>query len=163
MTSYEGPLSEEEVRFLRSASAAGQPVFIVVNKQDIASHAEREDALRYLREQLQGMLLDGRGLGVFSLSARDGLAAKQRGDASLLEASGVAAFETELVRFLIDEKSREFLLGMCRRIGEVARKLPNAPQTARLTEKIAAIAREMGGRPAMPLSGASSRQFETSR
>ena len=155
VTSYEGPLSEEEVRFLRSASAAGQPVFIIVNKQDIASHAEREDALRYLREQLQGML-DGRGLGVFSLSARDGLAAKQRGDASLLEASGVAAFESELVRFLIDEKSREFLLGMCRRIGEVARKLPNAPQTARLTEKIAAIAREMGGRPAMPLSGASS-------
>jgi signal recognition particle receptor subunit beta len=109
VTSYEGPLSEDEVRFLRSASAARQPVFIIVNKQDIASHAEREDALHYLREQLQ-RLLGGRGLGVFSLSARDELAAKQRGDAPLLEASGVAAFESELVRFLIDEKAVSFCL-----------------------------------------------------
>jgi small GTP-binding protein len=153
VTSYEGPLSEEEVRFLRSASAAGQPVFIVVNKQDIAGPAERQDALRYLREQLRG-LLDGQGLGVFSLSARDGLAAKQKRDAGLLQASGVAAFETELVRFLIDEKSREFLVGMCRRIGEVARQLPNGPQTTRLSEKVAAIAREIGGRPAIPRSPA---------
>ena len=153
VTSCEGPLSEEEVRFLRSASAAGQPVFIVVNKQDIAGPAEREDVLGYLHEQLRG-LLDGRGLGVFSLSASDGLVAKQRGDAGLLQASGVAAFETELVRFLIDEKSREFLVGMRRRIGEVARQLPNGPQTTRLNEKIAAIAREMGGRPAIPVSPA---------
>lgn len=97
VTSYEGPLSEEEVRFLHSASVDGQLVFIVINKQDIASAAEREDALRYLREQLRG-LLDRRIVGVFSVSARDGLAAKQKGDAGSLEASGASAFAAELVR-----------------------------------------------------------------
>lgn len=144
VTSYEGPLSDEEVRFLRSASAASQPVFIVVNKQDMASPAEREDALNYLREQLRG-LLDGQGLGIFSLSARDGLAAKQKGDARLLEASGVAAFETKLVRFLINEKSREFLLRMCQRIATVVSELPRSAETSRASEQIAAIARQLGG------------------
>ncbi len=144
VTSYEGPLSEEEVRFLRSASAAGQPVFIVVNKQDMASPAEREDALSYLREQLRG-LLDGQGLGIFSLSARDGLAAKHKGDAGLLAASGVAAFEVELVRFLINEKSREFLLRMCQRTAAVVAQLPRRAETARAGELIAAIVRQIGG------------------
>jgi len=97
VTSYEGPLSEEEVRFLHSAGVDGQLVFIVINKQDIASAAEREDALRYLREQLRG-LLDRRIVGAFSVSARDGLAAKQKGDAGSLEASGASAFAAELVR-----------------------------------------------------------------
>jgi small GTP-binding protein len=151
VTSYEGPLSDEEVRFLRTASAAGQQVFIVVNKQDMATSTEREDALSYLREQLRG-LLDAQGLGIFSLSARDGLTAKQQGDARLFEASGVAALETELVRFLIGEKSREFLLRMCQRIAAVVAELPLRPETARATEGIAAIARQIGGgrRTALP-------------
>jgi hypothetical protein len=154
VTSYEGPLSEEEVRFLRTAAAAGQKVFIVINKQDIAAPVEREDALRYLREQLRG-LLDRRDLEIFSLSARDGLAAKMHGDASLLETSGIAAFENELVRFLVDEKSREFLVGMCRRVGEALRKLPDGPQMLRLDETLTVIAREVGGRSGSPSSRAS--------
>lgn len=143
VTSYEGPLSDEEVRFLRSASAAGQPVFIVVNKQDMATAVEREEAQSYLREQLRG-LLDGQGLGIFSLSARDGLAAKQTGDARLFEASGVAAFEAELVRFLINEKSREFLLRMCQRIAAVVAELPHCAETARAEAEITAIAKQVG-------------------
>ena len=78
VTSYEGPLSDEEVRFLRSASAAGQPVFIVVNKQDLADSAERADALRYMREQLHD-LPGGDCLGVFSLSAREGICGEAKG------------------------------------------------------------------------------------
>lgn len=144
VTSYEGPLSEEELRFLRSASAAGQPVFIVVNKQDMTSPAEREDALHYLREQLRG-LLDGRGLGIFSLSARDGLAAKQKGDAQLLAASGLAGFEAQLVRFLINEKSREFLLRLCHRLAAVLPALPRRPEVVRASEAVAALARQIGG------------------
>jgi hypothetical protein len=144
VTSYEGPLSEGEVRFLRGASAAGQPVCVVVNKQDMASPAEREDALRYLREQLRGFP-DCQGLAIFSLSARDGLAAKHKGDAGLLAASGVAAFEGELVRFLINEKSREFLLRMCQRVAALMARLPRRAETARAGELIAAIVKHIGG------------------
>jgi small GTP-binding protein len=144
VTSYEGPLSDEEVRFLRSAAAAGQPAFVVVNKQDIVNAEEREQALTYLREQLRGML-EGRNLGIFPLSARDGLMAKQKGDAALLEASGVAAFEAELVRYLITEKSREFLLRMCHRIAGVVVALPRRPETAAAGERLATLARQVGG------------------
>lgn len=144
VTSYEGPLSDEEVRFLRSAAAAGQPAFVVVNKQDMVDAAEREQALAYLREQLRG-LLEGRNLGIFSLSARDGLTAKQKGDAALLAASGVAAFEAELVRYLLTEKSREFLLRMCHRVAAVLAGLPHRPETAAAAEAVAALARDIGG------------------
>ncbi|HWB49071.1 MAG TPA: dynamin family protein [Stellaceae bacterium] len=144
VTSYEGPLSDEEVRFLRSAAAAGQPAFVVVNKQDMVSAEEREQALAYLREQLRG-LLEARNLGIFSLSARDGLIAKQKGDAALLAASGVAAFEAELVRYLITEKSREFLLRMCHRIGGVLAALPRRPETTTGSERLAMLARQVGG------------------
>jgi len=144
VTSYEGPLSDEEVRFLRSAAAAGQPVFVVVNKQDMVNAEEREQALTYLREQLRG-LLEGRNLGIFSLSARDGLIAKQKDDPALLAASGIAAFEAELVRYLITEKSREFLLRMCHRIAGVLAALPRRPETVTAGERLAMLARQVGG------------------
>ncbi|MFZ1963099.1 MAG: dynamin family protein [Roseiarcus sp.] len=159
VTSHEGPLSDEEVRFLRSASAAAQPVFIVVNKQDLADSAERAEALRYMREQLQD-LLGGRGLGIFSLSAREGLAAKQKQDARLLAASGVAAFEAELVQFLINEKSREFLLRMCQRISAVVAELPNCDETARASEHVAAIARGIGGNRTVQIAAGSGSALE---
>jgi GTP-binding protein EngB required for normal cell division len=144
VTSFEGPLSGEEVRFLDTARASAKAVFVVVNKLDIATQSEREDALRYLREQLGG-LLDGQGMGIFPLSARAGLAAKQSRDERLLAASGLPAFESELVRFLIDEKSREFLLGICRRIGRLAGELPCGRGALLLGERVAEIATEVGG------------------
>jgi hypothetical protein len=144
VTSFEGPLSEEEVRFLRGASAARQPAFVVVNKQDMASPEEREQALAYLREQL-GSLFEGPGLGIFPLSARDGLIAKQRGDAAMLAASGVLAFEAELVRYLITEKSREVLLRMCYRVGEVLGRLPRGPEINAAGEKLNALATQING------------------
>lgn len=144
VTSFEGPLSEEEVRFLHTAQASGKAVFVVVNKLDMATPAEREEALRYLREQLRGML-DGQGLGIFALSARDGLAAKQKSNEPLLAASGLPAFENELVRFLVNEKSREVLLGLCQRIGRFAGELPRRNQAIQLGQRVAEIARQIGG------------------
>jgi GTP-binding protein EngB required for normal cell division len=144
VTSFEGPLSEEEVRFLRTARQSGKAVFVVVNKLDMATPAEREEALGYLRGQLHG-LLDGQGLGIFALSARDGLAAKQKGDQSLLAASGLPAFESELVRFLIDDKSRHFLLGICQRAGGLMAELPRAGDAAQLGQRLSEIAKDIGG------------------
>jgi len=144
VTSFEGPLSDEEVRFLHTARASGKVVFVVVNKLDIATPRERDDALRYLRDQLRG-LLDGQGLGIFPLSARDGLAAKQNRDERQLAASGVPAFETKLVRFLIEEKSRVFLVGMCRRIGQLFRELPCRNEASQLAQRLAEIAQHVDG------------------
>jgi small GTP-binding protein len=171
VTSYEGPLSEDEVRFLTGSGAPQAPVFIVVNKQDLVERAEREDALRYLRQQLRDQL-DGRVRGIFSLSARDGLAAKQRRDDGRLEKSGLAAFERSLLRFLIEEKSREFLLGMARRVRAFLAALPASPAAAALDEEVAAIAHAVEGEGAasavsvptgMPDAAAPSRPCEICR
>src|SRR6266478_8403264 len=90
VTSYESPLSDEELRTLRSGSS--RRTFIVVNKHDLASPDEQADALRYMHEQLNG-LLGNESLRIFSVSARDGLEAKQTGDAQRLAASGIPALE----------------------------------------------------------------------
>ena len=144
VTSFEGPLSEEEVRFLHTARASGKAVFVVVNKLDMATPAERDEALGYLRDRLRG-LFDGQGLGIFALSARDGLAAKQQGDQSLLAASGLPAFENELVRFLIDDKSRHFLLGICQRTATLLAELSQPDETAQFRQRLAEIAKGIGG------------------
>ena len=56
---------------------------------------------------------------IFSLSARDGLAGKLAGDPQAVVASGVGEFETELTRFLIEEKSVAFLRGVYGRTAQL--------------------------------------------
>jgi Dynamin family len=143
VTSYEGTLSEEELRFLGDAARSGRRVFIVVNKADTVSPAEREEALGYLRERLSaiGLAEDA----IFSLSARDGLAAKLAPDDRLLQESGIAAFEAGLVRFLVDDKSHEFLLPMAERIAVYFRLLPPEPEIAQLGKRLAEIAKDVDG------------------
>jgi GTPase SAR1 family protein len=140
VTSYEGPLSEEELRFLGEAVRSGRRVFVVVNKADMVSEAERAETLAYLREQLVAAT-GVAGSAIFSLSARNGLAAKQAQDHRLLKESGVAAFEEALLRFLIDEKAREFLLRMCERVAGLLRVLPPGPEAGRLSDQLTALAR----------------------
>jgi len=140
VTSYESPLSDEELRTLRSA--ASRRTFIVVTKQDLASPDERTDALRYLREQLNG-LLGSEHLRIFSVSAREGLEAKQTGNAKRLAASGILAFEEELVRFQIEEKSSEFLLGMCDRVADLLNDLRRYADVAGMGERIHALSRRI--------------------
>jgi small GTP-binding protein len=134
VTSYEGPLSEEERSFLGDAARSGRRVFIVVNKADIVSTKERAEALTYLQEQLFSATgVEGRS--IFSLSARNGLAAKQAHDVRLLQESGVGAFEEALVHFLIEDKAREFLRRMVERVAGLLRVLPPGPEIDRLGDQ----------------------------
>ncbi len=139
VTSYESPLSEEELRTLRAA--ASRRVFVVVNKQDMVSDAERDEALRYLREQLGGHF--GETLQIFSVSARDGLEAKQRNDPQRLADSGLPRLEEALVRFLTEDKTREFLIGMCERAIGVVRELAPAGDRDRLGAQVEALAKRI--------------------
>ncbi|MGA8689810.1 MAG: dynamin family protein, partial [Methyloceanibacter sp.] len=45
VTSYESPLSDEEMRFFRVASSSARRIFIVLNKQDTVTPDERRTAL----------------------------------------------------------------------------------------------------------------------
>jgi small GTP-binding protein len=138
VTSYESPLSDEEMRFFRTASASARRIFVVVNKHDIASPEERRTALAYVREQLASVF-DQQDPRVFSVSARDGLQAKQSKDSVRLDGSGLAVLENELVEFLLKEKSTEFLLGMCDRTANLLRDLPSSSDASQFAQDIGAL------------------------
>ncbi|WP_136419066.1 dynamin family protein [Herbaspirillum sp. ST 5-3] len=152
VTSMDSPLADEELRILRVACASARRVFVVVNKQDMVSPEECEQVLGHVREQLRA------GLGpniprIFPLSARDGLQAKRDVDPIRLAASGVEALEAELVRFLLEEKSSEFLLRLCDRVIDVLCGLPPGADAKRLAEDVDSLSRRI----AASLPGASLR------
>jgi GTP-binding protein EngB required for normal cell division len=142
VTSYEGPLSEEEDRFFRTASSSPRRIFVVLNKHDLVSTEERQHAIAHVRDRLRGLF--GRLTPpIFSISAREGLEAKQSGDSSRLTASGIQTLEENLVKFLLTEKSTEFLAGICDRIRNLVRALPESTSAAGLLKKIDELSRQI--------------------
>lgn len=123
VTGFESPLSEEELGFFSAASRIGLPIFVAVNKQDLISAAERDEAISFVQSQLQE-LYGQQPHDVFSVFARDGLAAKLSNDAARLRASGLPALEDRLTRFLLEQKRTVFLARMSARVEELVDDLP---------------------------------------
>lgn len=124
VTSYDSPLSEEEFAVLRMATRYDRHVFMVLNKQDTVTQAQREEGIAYVNEQLQ-RVLGPRASPPFSVSARDGLEAKILGDLEALRQSGVADLEDALVSFLVEGKRHAFLASFCERVLDVTRLDPS--------------------------------------
>jgi GTP-binding protein EngB required for normal cell division len=144
VTTFDSPLSEEEVRFFRAVSSSGRRIFVVLNKQDTVSAAERQTVLAFVREQLQGFF--GRLTPqVFSVSSTEGLGAKRARDRARLAASGIPELEEQLVSFLLKEKLTEFLLQMCDRIKDFIERLPRTEESVRLSAQVDALAKQFGG------------------
>lgn len=114
VTSFESPLSEEEDRILHRVRNANKKLYVVINKQDTVSSGEREEAIRFVTERLEHFHFSEKPQ-IFSLSARQALEARRRQDDSQLGKSGIGAFETELMRFLIEERAQSFLVNMYER------------------------------------------------
>jgi GTP-binding protein EngB required for normal cell division len=147
VTSYESPLTEDEIRFLQQASGSVRAVFIVVNKHDTVGPEARQEILDYVTKAAQNVL--GDGSKPFSVSARDGLAARQAKDIEALRVSGIAEFEEELIRFLTRERSQLFLSGMFDRISAQLELLPT-PEAERLGAELAKIWRNIQGSAGRP-------------
>lgn len=138
VTSYESPVSEEELRFFKASVASGKRIFVIVNKQDTVSPEQREAALSFVRRHLEGPFGHA-APAIFSVSSTDGLKGKLSGNHALLAASGLVAFEHQLLDFLLREKSNEFLRGLHARAREFLLKLPQAADTQELIGRIDAI------------------------
>jgi len=114
VTSYESPLSEDEMRFLHYALTSVRAMFIVINKQDTVPPDSRAEIIQYVQKTAHNVLGE-KAVAPFSVSARDGLAAKQVGDAEKLRDSGLLDFENALVDFLANNRAQMFLSSMCDR------------------------------------------------
>lgn len=138
VTSYDSPLSDEELQVIRMASSLAKRVFVVLNKQDIVAGSEREEAMRYVRQQIGSN--NRQDPDVFSVSARDALEARRAHDDVRLEASGLAALEATLVQFLLTEKRAEFLLRFCDRVQDAICELLPATQARPLLAALHGLA-----------------------
>lgn len=143
VTSYESPVSEEELAVLSTASASFRRIFVVLNKQDTVSDVDRETVLHYVQERLRGVF-GADCPALFSVSARDGLEAKQAADSARLVASGIPALELALTNFMLEEKRTIFLLGMCERIVDLAAQLPDAGVFSQFAHSMRSLEDEIG-------------------
>jgi GTP-binding protein EngB required for normal cell division len=140
VTGYESPLSGDELRFLEGAVPSARRIFIAINKQDVVAPHDREQALAFVRRQLETVFEDD-APPVFSTSATEGLRAKQAHDATALAESGVGALEDALLNFFVREKSTEFLLRICDRVVGVLQALPPSSALDDLQSRLADVRR----------------------
>ena len=143
VTSYESPLSEEEIRFCKAASTSDRRVFMVLNKHDTVSPEQRNTVLGFVDGQL-GAFLGSEPPPIFSVSSTDGLLAKQSKDKAKLVTSGIPELETQLLSFLISQKTSEFLVRMCQRAREFLHELPPSTEVEKLSVKLGVLGRQFG-------------------
>jgi GTP-binding protein EngB required for normal cell division len=155
VSGYDGPLSEDELRVAVQLTALNRRLFFVLNKQDLVSAQERAQAQDYVRHQLAESLRD-RVPTIYSISARDALRARLDGDPALLAASGMDALEAAVTRFLIEDKSTEFLRGMCDRVQRLCEAIPVDTDLAVLSGRLQQLRRriEPGGVEQAPAGAA---------
>jgi GTP-binding protein EngB required for normal cell division len=128
VTSYDSALSEEEDNLLEQISHTKKKLFVVLNKRDTVNQEEQATTLDYIRERLSHHNFSEIP-GIFSLSARLGLAEKESEGDERDEKNGFCAFETELSRFLTEERARHFLDNMYRRVTAFLADEASATQT----------------------------------
>jgi GTP-binding protein EngB required for normal cell division len=134
VTGFESPLSEDELGFLQRASGSVRSVFIVVNKHDLVPPEARKEVLEYVVTKSRAVL-GARALRVFSVSARDGIRAKQAGDVEALQRSGAPELESELVHLLSHDRALLFLSAMCDRMQRAVDSLGEEGTEIRTTLK----------------------------
>lgn len=125
VTSFDSPLSEEELKILRGTAGSTSHLFLVLNKRDTVSSEEQSQALRHLEEQAE-TVFHGNTPRIFSVSARDGIEATRTQDSALWAESGLPELVNALTTFLLTEKQERFLLRMCERVAEALRDVPNS-------------------------------------
>lgn len=149
VTSFESPLSQEELGVISAASHSHLSIFVVVNKHDLATATEREQAISFVRAHVPNFARPS-VLGIFSVSARDGLAGKLSRDDALLRTSGLPALEERLVQFLLEQKRTVFLARMHSRVEDLIRQLPESEEIAEVHHRLLALpfgSRGSHGRP----------------
>ena len=121
VTSFESPMTEAEVTFLEEVRTHVHKVFVVVNKLDLVTEAERGPVLQAVRDTIRTVLPDS-NTPVFAVSARQALAAKKSGSTKELSDSGLPVLESALSDFLKTDKARESLLNTASRSMRIAER-----------------------------------------
>lgn len=136
VTSFEFPLSNEELNFLRSARSLSHKIFVVINKLDLCLLEQRNQITDFIRSRLNEEISDD--IPLFALSAAEALAGRVGHNDQRIGRSQITPFEQALVDYLVEHKSRDFLAGMCDRIERLLESA-DARASTELRERLEAI------------------------
>lgn len=109
MISIDAPLSKNEIYYLKDILKFTNKLFFILNKIDIASPEDVNEALEYTRETLRNELGEGE-YNLIPLSARQALLGRTgEGKPDLTDISGIKKLEETLGNFIRNEKGRLLL------------------------------------------------------
>jgi GTP-binding protein EngB required for normal cell division len=115
VVSPDPPITEAELEYLRGLKSKVAKILFILNKADYVRIEERTRLADFLRDVLKRNGLWSSGSVIFNVSARDGLDAKQHGDRTELESSGLPGIEDHLRRYLADEKAKTLAQAVARK------------------------------------------------
>ncbi len=146
LISADPPITEAELAFLKQVKEKVPKLFFVLNKIDYLDDRELKEALGFFKVVLAEHFGETDDLTVFSVSARNGIRARESADSQKWEACGMADLEAFLVDYLAQEKQNALKEAVCRRAtdfldavrmeAEIALKALQLPREE-LEEKIA--------------------------
>jgi hypothetical protein len=113
--SVESPLDEEELRLVQHVYEQVGKIFVVLNKADLISEAERQTILSVFTDRLRALIPDH--VPIFALSARNALA-RMRTESGALD-NDLQALIDALLAFMAQEKTGQFLKRMAERIHDL--------------------------------------------
>ncbi|QVL36193.1 dynamin family protein [Aminirod propionatiphilus] len=117
--SADPPPTEAELAFLDQVRTQVPRLFFVLNKVDYLDPDEAGEVEAFLRNLLTEKVGLPRETLVFPLSAKKALQARERGDASLWESSGLEALRRHLVDFSVAEKERALIQALSGRGADI--------------------------------------------
>jgi GTPase SAR1 family protein len=118
VTSSDAPLTSGELGYLRQCRSMVNQLFLVINKMDLVSSAEREHLVEFVKGKAQEEVGDV-AIRTYPVSARDALAARAAYDAAKLSGSGIIELEADLVAYLTSQRNTDFLVQACNRASEL--------------------------------------------
>jgi GTPase SAR1 family protein len=98
------PITQVEIEFIARIRQTAARFLVVLNKIDTLETKERDMATAFLRRVLTEQVKLDPATPIFCVSARQALRALEGGDSEAFDASGFAALETHLTKFLATEK-----------------------------------------------------------
>lgn len=151
VASVEQPVSQSELEFLTGIRAFAGKIFCLLNKTDFLSESELAESVAFATTTVRNAL--GTDVPVFPVSARRALEARATGSEDGYAASGFAALDAALQRFLAHDSAEVWtasmhrhllrLLAECRLAAELELKAAEAP-LATLETNLAAFAARKG-------------------
>jgi GTP-binding protein EngB required for normal cell division len=117
--SADPPITEAELGYLEAIRPTVARLFFILNKADYLEPPDLQLAADFLRTTLQRANASGTNTKLFCVSALRGLRAKQSGDGSALNESGIANVEDYLFRYLAHEKLASLRTAVARKASDL--------------------------------------------